>query len=167
MKYNKISAAQILCTVTSSKVSMLGMGSHEGIFNETYFIFSKARLTSSHVLTECPAIARVRERHFGSSVLNPKNVKRIPPRKLCTFAKEVESAQNGVFDKQLDPISAFTHFQDKTFDKRLPNVLIYYVLFVRGYLADDSKTPDNEQLLLSSAMIFTRTMLKSEKFVPD
>ncbi|KAJ8970474.1 hypothetical protein NQ317_017740 [Molorchus minor] len=44
--------------------------------------------TSSHVLTECPAIARVRERHFGSSVLNPEDVKRIQPRKLCTFAKE-------------------------------------------------------------------------------
>ncbi|KAJ8981856.1 hypothetical protein NQ317_017534 [Molorchus minor] len=45
--------------------------------------------TSSHVLTKCPAIARVRERHFGSSVLNPEDVKRIQPRKLCTFAKEV------------------------------------------------------------------------------
>ncbi|KAJ8975060.1 hypothetical protein NQ317_005777 [Molorchus minor] len=45
--------------------------------------------TSSHVLTECPAIARVRERHFGSSVLNPEDVKRIQPRKLCTFAKEL------------------------------------------------------------------------------
>ncbi|KAJ8977196.1 hypothetical protein NQ317_009430 [Molorchus minor] len=45
--------------------------------------------TSSHVLTECPAIAKVRERHFGSSVLNPEDVKRIQPRKLCTFAKEV------------------------------------------------------------------------------
>ncbi|KAJ8975532.1 hypothetical protein NQ317_003873 [Molorchus minor] len=44
--------------------------------------------TSSYVLTECPAIARVRERHFGSSVLNPEDVKRMQPRKLCTFAKE-------------------------------------------------------------------------------
>ncbi|KAJ8976550.1 hypothetical protein NQ317_011814 [Molorchus minor] len=44
--------------------------------------------TSPHVLTECPAIARVRERHFGSSVLNPKDVKSIQLRKLCTFAKE-------------------------------------------------------------------------------
>ncbi|KAJ8948258.1 hypothetical protein NQ317_017347 [Molorchus minor] len=44
--------------------------------------------TSSHVLTECPAIARVREWHFGSSVLNPEDVKSIQPRKLCTFAKE-------------------------------------------------------------------------------
>ncbi|KAJ8983921.1 hypothetical protein NQ317_012141 [Molorchus minor] len=45
--------------------------------------------TSSHVLTECPAIARIRERPFGSSVLNPENVKSIQPRKLCTFAKKV------------------------------------------------------------------------------
>ncbi|KAJ8971488.1 hypothetical protein NQ317_004598 [Molorchus minor] len=30
--------------------------------------------TSSHVLIECPAIARVRERHFGSSVLNSEDV---------------------------------------------------------------------------------------------
>ncbi|KAJ8967871.1 hypothetical protein NQ317_006187 [Molorchus minor] len=35
------------------------------------------------------AIARVRERHFGSSVLNPEDVKSIQPRKLYTFAKEV------------------------------------------------------------------------------
>ncbi|KAJ8982474.1 hypothetical protein NQ317_005110 [Molorchus minor] len=30
-----------------------------------------------------------RERHFGSRVLNPEDVKSIQPRKLCTFAKEV------------------------------------------------------------------------------
>ncbi|KAJ8979963.1 hypothetical protein NQ317_006408 [Molorchus minor] len=48
--------------------------------------------TSSHVLTECPAIARVRERHFGSSILNPDYVKSIQPRKLCTFAKEQQAA---------------------------------------------------------------------------
>ncbi|KAJ8953870.1 hypothetical protein NQ317_007337 [Molorchus minor] len=45
--------------------------------------------SSSHVLTECLAIAKVRERHFGSSALNPENVKSIQPRKICTFAKEV------------------------------------------------------------------------------
>ncbi|KAJ8983675.1 hypothetical protein NQ317_003463 [Molorchus minor] len=45
--------------------------------------------TSSHLLTECPATARVTERHFGSSVLNPEDFKSIQPRKLCTFAKEV------------------------------------------------------------------------------
>ncbi|KAJ8967815.1 hypothetical protein NQ317_004050 [Molorchus minor] len=33
-------------------------------------------------LTESPAIARVRERPFGSCVLNPEDVKGIPPRKL-------------------------------------------------------------------------------------
>lgn len=44
--------------------------------------------TSSHILTECPAIVWARERHFGSCVLNPKDVKDIQPRKLCTFAKE-------------------------------------------------------------------------------
>ncbi|KAJ8972490.1 hypothetical protein NQ317_010307 [Molorchus minor] len=44
--------------------------------------------TSSHVLTECSAIVRVRERLFGSSVLNPEDIKSIQPRKLCTFAKK-------------------------------------------------------------------------------
>ncbi|KAJ8949103.1 hypothetical protein NQ317_006990 [Molorchus minor] len=41
--------------------------------------------TSSHVFTECPAIARVREGYFG----NTDNVKNIQPRKVCTFTKEV------------------------------------------------------------------------------
>ncbi|KAJ8977424.1 hypothetical protein NQ317_009677 [Molorchus minor] len=52
--------------------------------------------TSSHVLTEWPAIARVRERHFGSSALNPEDVKNIQPRKLCTFAKEREGKKGCV-----------------------------------------------------------------------
>ncbi|MBZ5797688.1 hypothetical protein K8353_47535, partial [Burkholderia contaminans] len=45
--------------------------------------------TASHILTECPAIARVRERHFGICVLNPEDVKSIHPRKICAFAREV------------------------------------------------------------------------------
>ncbi|KAJ8952643.1 hypothetical protein NQ318_020958 [Aromia moschata] len=45
--------------------------------------------TASHILTDCPAIARVRERHFGSCVLNPEDVKSIHPRKICAFAREV------------------------------------------------------------------------------
>ncbi|KAJ8963495.1 hypothetical protein NQ317_001672 [Molorchus minor] len=38
--------------------------------------------TSSSRPQECPAIAMVRERHFGSSALNPEKVKIIQPRKL-------------------------------------------------------------------------------------
>ncbi|KAJ8934510.1 hypothetical protein NQ318_012984 [Aromia moschata] len=45
--------------------------------------------TASHILTECPAIARVRERHFGNCVLNPEDVKRIHPRKICAFTRKV------------------------------------------------------------------------------
>ncbi|KAJ8937797.1 hypothetical protein NQ318_012277 [Aromia moschata] len=49
----------------------------------------RMRETASHILTECPAIARVRERHFGSCFLNPEDVKIIHPRKICAFAREV------------------------------------------------------------------------------
>ncbi|KAJ8984069.1 hypothetical protein NQ317_006567 [Molorchus minor] len=72
---------------------------------------------SSHVLTECPASARVRERHFGRSALNPENVESIQPMKLCTFAKEVENMNtySDVIIYSVAPFKEIVHIYDTRF----------------------------------------------------
>ncbi|KAJ8983903.1 hypothetical protein NQ317_006707, partial [Molorchus minor] len=65
--------------------------------------------TSSHVLTECPAIARVRERHFGSSVLNPEDVKRIQPR----YAPLPKSITERLFGLNQESYSAYSHLPER------------------------------------------------------
>ena len=45
--------------------------------------------TSSHILTECPALVHQRKAAFGSIVLHPKDVKVTQLRKLLNFVKEI------------------------------------------------------------------------------
>ncbi|KAG5895351.1 hypothetical protein JTB14_003148 [Gonioctena quinquepunctata] len=45
--------------------------------------------TSSHILTECPALVHQREINLGSIILNPEDVKEIQLRKLLNFVKEI------------------------------------------------------------------------------
>jgi hypothetical protein len=45
--------------------------------------------TTSHLLCECPAVMRTRNRHLGSAFLEPMEIRDLPVLDLISFSKDI------------------------------------------------------------------------------
>ncbi|CAG9817032.1 unnamed protein product [Phaedon cochleariae] len=82
--------------------------------------------TSTHILTECPAVVAARDIHFGSSILDPEDVKKIWPRNLQRrdpglYSHMLPTSQH--IQSEYLPMSTAAGCPDRADDARYPRLL--------------------------------------------